>query len=242
METEILINSEVAPKATRVALAAVSSHGAVNNCKRYLSEGDRDVFTGRGFGVDYQIEPNNVTIAHLEAVRQLGMRRNIFPDEQAEAFAKVTSVSETLCLITDTPLREMPDYIAHGVEHSSKSVTCCAWKAADALWYELPRVAQFGGLVSRSKLLARLRPDTFPVYDGVVGTALGIGDGRRLRYSIWGTFQAVVQDSNVWEYLVQIRDQINYDLKGNPYLEGVTPLRVLDIVLWMDFRRHLYVK
>ena len=228
--------NEAAPNAKTGALQAVSDKGAFKLCKRYFGNTGRDVFTGREFGLEYQFEPNIVTADHLTAVQRLSMKRNIFPKEQAAAFAKIPRVFELLALISDAPLREMPNYLAHSVEHQGGDVACCEWGPPDALWQEMKRVNQFGGLVTRSKLLARMRPNLIPIFDGVVGTALGIRVDGKIQYSIWGTFQEVVSDDEIWSYLVYVRGRLFAELTGRKYLEGVTPLRVLDVILWMASR------
>ncbi len=95
---------------------------------------------------------------------------------------------------------------------------------ADSLWRLLEH--QDGvGWVTAGKLLARKRPSLIPVYDDVVRCAFGRPK------EIWKALhKALRQDEGTFKTTLE-------DLKkraGVP--EEVTPLRVLDVALWMHHR------
>ena len=230
--------NEVAPRAERVAYDAVRVAQALANCKQYLFTIGSNGFSGRAFCVGFTKTPNVISVADLESLKTLSVARNINAPHQAEAFARRPRVATLLSLIADTPIRDMPDYVHHSAQHAKDDEGCCTWGPVDRLWYEVAHVNQFGHYVVRSKLLARKRPALIPIYDDYVGRALGIGTMTRLDYSLWGTMQAVVQSERVWSKLTAIHDALSTSHSENPNLEGVTPLRALDIILWMKYRNR----
>jgi hypothetical protein len=97
---------------------------------------------------------------------------------------------------------------------------------ADGVWRLLE--SQCGvGWVTAGKLLARKRPALIPVYDDVVRCAFGQPQ------NIWKALhEALRQDDGIFR--TTLEDLIKR--AGIPV--KVTPLRVLDVTLWMRHRSH----
>jgi hypothetical protein len=96
---------------------------------------------------------------------------------------------------------------------------------ADAAW-RLLRARTGMGWVTTSKLLARKRPQLIPVYDTVVRCAFGELDWW------WRWLDAAfAEDGGALPLrLSALRDANGVD-------PAVTPLRVLDVIVWMSHRR-----
>jgi hypothetical protein len=76
------------------------------------------------------------------------------------------------------------------------------------------------GPTTASKLLARKRPQLVPVFDSVVGAALGGIDDH------WRRVHAIVREPETVDRLQAIRD-------GAAVGEDISLLRVLDVAIWM---------
>jgi Family of unknown function (DUF6308) len=81
------------------------------------------------------------------------------------------------------------------------------------------------GWVTAGKLLARKRPSLIPVYDGVVRCALGWPK------DFWQALRDTLRQDNGW-FRAAVEDRMK--LAGIP--PAITPLRGLDVVLWMHHR------
>ncbi|GAB3349555.1 hypothetical protein GCM10027300_12740 [Modestobacter lapidis] len=92
---------------------------------------------------------------------------------------------------------------------------------ADLAW-QLLRKPKGMGWVIVNKLLARKRPQLIAVYDGVVSCAFGCPPG------LWSWLQPLfaARDGALPDLLAWQRDAA-----GVP--EAVSPLRVLDVIIWM---------
>ena len=93
---------------------------------------------------------------------------------------------------------------------------------ADVAWTLLEEPHGMGWVIT-NKLLARKRPRLIPVYDGVVRCAFGKPDG------LWSLLLTLFADGRLEESLTHVRSTA-----GVP--ETVTPLRVLDVIVWMRHR------
>ncbi|WP_052956835.1 DUF6308 family protein [Mycolicibacter heraklionensis] len=98
---------------------------------------------------------------------------------------------------------------------------------ADRLWKlcrpDGARWKHFGP-VTTSKLLARKRPRLLPIYDSVVGAQYGLKDARGLWF---GMREALLADNRrLHNHAVELH-------RAADLPETVTPLRVIDIVVWM---------
>jgi hypothetical protein len=96
---------------------------------------------------------------------------------------------------------------------------------ADAAW-RLLRARTGMGWVTTSKLLARKRPRLIPVYDNVVRCAFGELD----RWWRWLDAGFAEDGGALPRRLTALRDATAVDA-------SVTPLRVLDVIVWMRHRR-----
>ncbi|OBH19502.1 DUF6308 family protein [Mycolicibacter sinensis] len=81
------------------------------------------------------------------------------------------------------------------------------------------------GPVTTSKLLARKRPRLVPIYDSVVRDQYGLPDSRGL----WSGMRAALQadDRRLHRHAEMLRRRADLP-------DTVTPLRVIDIVVWMQ--------
>ena len=84
------------------------------------------------------------------------------------------------------------------------------------------------GEVTTSKLMAAKRPDLFPIYDQHVAGALGIPDNR-----YWKPWQDFMR-SDSGKAAVEIVRAIATELG----IAGVSDLRLLDIIIWMQAHGH----
>jgi hypothetical protein len=79
------------------------------------------------------------------------------------------------------------------------------------------------GWVITNKLLARKRPQLIPVYDGVVHCAFGKPTG------LWNWLLAMFATGELEQLLMSVRAAAGV-------AETVSPLRVLDVIVWMHHR------
>lgn len=78
------------------------------------------------------------------------------------------------------------------------------------------------GRTRASKLLAAKRPHLIPIYDSVVGDALGIGDNN----DDWAAWRAVLAEPSTRGEVAEVRDAV-------AAAAHLSLLRTLDIVIWM---------
>jgi hypothetical protein len=79
------------------------------------------------------------------------------------------------------------------------------------------------GWVITNKLLARKRPRLLPVYDGVVRCAFGFPPG------LWNWLLQMFADGQLEKHLLAARERAGISAE-------VSPLRVLDVIVWMRHR------
>ncbi len=93
---------------------------------------------------------------------------------------------------------------------------------ASELWWVLRDIDGFGQ-TRTSKLLARKRPRLIPIYDSVVSAELGLKSSLHH----WDLMRDLVTQDGcaLWERAERIRSDVGLD-------DTVTPLRVIDIILW----------
>jgi hypothetical protein len=104
-----------------------------------------------------------------------------------------------------------------------------AGSAASKLWSVLRRGNDGMGRTRTSKLIAAKRPRLIPIWDSFVERATGLDTS-----DYWRQFQSVLttDDYAVWEWLTDVRD-----LATN-VPNGVSNLRILDVLLWMTVNRQ----
>jgi hypothetical protein len=95
---------------------------------------------------------------------------------------------------------------------------------ADSLWRLLDHEDGVGW-VTAGKLLARKRPALIPVYDGVVRCAMGWPK------DFWAALRAALRQNN-GQLLAEIDDL----MKRAEVPSAITPLRGLDVAVWMHHR------
>jgi len=89
--------------------------------------------------------------------------------------------------------------------------------------------------VTASKLVARKRPDLFPVRDRVVCGYLGILSLNN-RVKDWVVFRHLMQDQNIQSHLSSLSERVHEAASGVPIKLDSEPLRLLDAALWMHAR------
>lgn len=104
---------------------------------------------------------------------------------------------------------------------------------ANQLWRLLKRPKNNGiGATKASKLMARKRPNLFPVYDKWVKAALG----RKNADGFWKTYRELVlidiDGKPLHEHLQQLVDELSLPRE-------VTPLRACDVILWYSTNPRL---
>lgn len=118
-------------------------------------------------------------------------------------------------------LAEIPTHVALGTPAALSQIEDGGH--ADRAWHMLDHVDDVG-YVTAGKLLARKRPRLVPVYDGVVKCAYG-----RPKHP-WQWLHEHFKDGTLPDKLVAVRDQA-----GVP--NAISPLRVLDVIVWMRHHR-----
>ncbi|HEY9389216.1 MAG TPA: DUF6308 family protein [Mycobacteriales bacterium] len=188
-----------------------------------LPAGEQPAFTGGRFdflggGGDRPESQDTMTATDLVAVQLLGVD---IPGEAALGLLEGRLGVEIAGYLSQIDPR-----IELGSDAASELIR--PGGAADAAWRLLE--ARDGiGWVTASKLLARKRPRLVPVYDRVVRCALGA-------------------PGHFWEYLHhalradqgRLRTRLEEVRQQADLPEATSPLRVLDVVLWMRHHRsHL---
>ena len=89
--------------------------------------------------------------------------------------------------------------------------------------------------VAASKLLARKRPDLFPVRDRVVCGYLELMSLKNYRKD-WVVFRHLMQNETIQSHLAKLPVEIETAARGRSLDVDVEPLRLLDAALWMYAR------
>lgn len=217
------IDDGVYDKAIAVAVSALNDEGTPARLAEYY---DRNTnYAGATFAGLQPASASEITATDLLAVTTLGVSigdhaiRRFLEDDQTRH-----DVSAALAALPEKPLEEVTD----------------AEFVPMAELYELvknilasPDAKTFNSWVTASKIVARKRPDLFPVRDNVVCTSLGI---MKLNYylSDWRVFRCLMRDSEVTSLLLKLPGRINTQ-RGERAVDFAkeTPLRLLDAALWM---------
>ena len=228
--------SGIAPKAILNAAAKTDPASRASVCEEYLvGLGGVGPFRGSAFHVGHTASPNALVQSDLDALKALSMGRNV-RSGQLQSF-KSLGIDGALVALPSMPLEAMPSRLDHEADNCSCALSepdDCGWGACDHAWSLVRSVNQFHRLVAPSKLLARKRLSLFPIYDERIASALEIGTGRSARYSIWATFQAVIQDEGVCSNLNSILASLTNAHPSVPAVDQLTLLRLLDVCLWMS--------
>jgi Family of unknown function (DUF6308) len=199
-----------------------------NVCAAYLLGDDSELpFRGRNFHIGHAANPDEFTQVDLFSLKALSVGRNLrvgqFDELRNEGCNGILAKIKKSWI-----LEKMPDYLTHQNADPATGKPSL-WNDCETLWVAVKNVNQFGGLVVRSKLLARKRPNLFPIIDDRVVKALGLNKGS----SYWGTFQAVMRDDEVSKNLDEIWGELMHKAPQDPAIQDLTRLRILDICLWM---------
>lgn len=161
---------------------------------------------------DEESTANEVTPADLVALATLSVEVKgvaaialLGPELKPQITELLAAIPQTLSLVD-------PD-AARMVDAGSK---------ASELWRLVRTVPGFGP-TRASKLLARKRPLLLPIYDSIIRTQLGLKDSR----GHWALMRDLVTRDGgaLYERAKRIRETAGLDAT-------VTPLRIIDIVLW----------
>lgn len=214
---------EAAQKAIAIARDALAdSHTPQRLARYYCRETGYAGSTYAGLG---RFEPFAITAEDLLAVTTLSVSIGSRPIRR---FLEDTSVQRRVA----RHLRELPDESLQNVDDSGQ--------APMSRFYEFvketlatPGAKYSDRWVTASKIVARKRPDLFPVRDNVVRKALKIlryGD-----YTIdWPIYQRIMLDEEISQLLNDLPDRIGEAAHGKPVdVVNETPLRLLDAALWM---------
>jgi hypothetical protein len=228
-----------APGAVQAALSATNPRRrGLTLCERYLIGQHRQrrrPYNGATFHEGWMNSPNVITTADMQSLKALSIGRVVRRGgAQLRAFGHCGVNTALGAVPVGASLRTFVLYSTHCLGRCScaNGQPCCWAPCLDA-WNAVRTVQGFGSLVAPSKLLARKRLGLFPIYDARIARRLHIGTGQRNNYSIWATFQKVVQDDRVWANLTTILTTLRQHHPEVPTIQGLTELRVLDICLWM---------
>ncbi|MBB3750387.1 hypothetical protein FHT44_002848 [Mycolicibacterium sp. BK634] len=182
----------------------------------------------------YGLRPNGMpryTGAHFEIVTALNEDPNTLApaDFVAVSLLSVNVSKEAVIrlLADDTAaditrlLRAIPADVAIVDAPSDLLATA---SPAGQLWEHLRFGRDGVGPTTTSKLLAAKRPQLLPIWDSFVEQATGLGTE-----DYWRKFQSVLiaDDRRIWNWLTELKSEISTVPKV------VSPLRILDVVLWM---------
>ena len=201
---------------------------------KYFGRGKRDPFTGSRFetiGGNWN-QPETLycfTPADLVALATLSVSVSGKAATEILSGPFQREASEILCQID--PDLDITDNAADDQLRNSDSAANRLWKlfrpSKDS---GQPNVDDFGQ-VRTSKLLARKRPALLPIYDSVVATVLGLSGSR----DHWSLMRDIMTADGcaVREQAEKLRVEARVD-------DTVTPLRIVDIVLWMHGKEQGY--
>lgn len=158
-------------------------------------------------------DPNTLDTADFVAVSLLSVNVpkeaviRLLADEATEAITRQLRV-----IPTDVAIVDADSDILTGDSPAGK------------LWDYLRFGRDGVGPTTTSKLLAAKRPRLLPIWDSFVEQATGLDTKN-----YWRKFQSVLtaDDRRIWNWLIELKAAI-------PIIpDAVSPLRVLDVVLWM---------
>lgn len=218
------IDDEVFDKAIAVAVSGLNDEGTPARLAEYY---DRNTnYAGATFAGLQPASASEITATDLLAVTTLGVSigdhaiRRFLEDDQTRH-----DVSAALAALPEKPLEEVTDdeFVPMAELYELVKSTLAS-----------PDAKTFNSWVTASKIVARKRPDLFPVRDSVVCTNLGI---MKLNYylSDWRVFRCLMRESEVTSLLSRLPERIN-TRRGERAVDFATetPLRLLDAALWMS--------
>lgn len=201
------------------ALAAISDEEALGHLTRYFGIGE---WVGREFdGAHFESfgnpVPEKLTAEDLLSVACLSIHvparaaLDVLGKQENEISTHLAAVPSDAAL-EDIPFDEHEEYFGDT-------------SSAMALW-RLLRTHHGVGATTASKIMARKRPALVPIYDSVVGKAVGFPNSD-------GTWRA-------WHHAFATEAEFISrlgSLRGRAGLEQISLLRILDVTLWMHGTR-----
>ena len=180
------------------------------------------VFTGASFELIGQDDtaPFEITAADLVALSTLSVPVGSYAAIELMSREFRADATRLLKLIPVGAAIDDADAMKHLAENGASP--------AAQLWSRISAVYGMGA-VSTSKLLARKRPALIPVYDNVIDTQLNLSGVA----AMWSRFHEWVNRQQDGSTLIDYARQLAVRGSLPAY---VTPLRVIDVVLWMDGR------
>jgi len=184
---------------------------AMSSLKAYFF---KHAYTGSSFETFCGKEPNKFTAEDIVAVSMLSV--NIPPSASRWILGDGQKLLTKLLLDVDKNL---------SIEDPKADLT--KGKAAWALWNEIH--SRWGiGETMASKLLAAKRPLLFPIFDQHVAKALQISPKR-----YWAPWQTYIRSEDG-----KRSKQIAVTMAKNLGKPNLSPLRILDVVIWMQQHGH----
>jgi Family of unknown function (DUF6308) len=178
----------------------------------------KHAFTGSSFEKFCDKDPDNFTAKDIVAVSMLSVNippsasRWILGDGQKSLNLLLQDIEENLSI--DSPMADL----------TKGSTAWNLWKEIHELWGV--------GETKASKLLAAKRPFLFPIYDQHVAKALQLSPD-----DYWQPWQKFMQREDGIKATKIVR-QLAKSL-DKPHL---SPLRLFDIVIWMQQHGHTFIK
>lgn len=216
------VSKDTVATAIKKTVIALTSKSTVDDLAEYynpLSDYAGATFAG--------LEPNNpskVTAADLLATSTLNVK---FPVRAVRSLLQETTTTDEL----SSRLQALP-------QSSLETATAADFAPMTDFYDYAKRLLSKSNVVSpnpwvtTSKLVARKRPDLFPVRDRVVCKYLGInklGDARK----DWVVFRELMNTPRIQEELDLLPTKIQEQAGSDPLKLDHEPLRLLDAALWM---------
>ena len=196
------------------ALAALELYFGGRYTGAWFDAAGRRTDPATGASIDH--EPNRLTIEDLLSLSLLDT-----PLRPAEML-DLAALNRGLDLLLGRIDRELTLAAAEPARQRQAS----PWGAADEAYWLL-RTVRGVGRTRASKILARKRPHLIPIWDRYVAEGLGIQSPD----SYWGVAQDVVIAHG--ERLHELRNELRSRHLDAGRMQGLSVLRVLDIVVWM---------
>jgi hypothetical protein len=177
----------------------------------------KQAFTGSSFETFCNSDPYNFTTLDIVAVSMLSVNippsatRWILGEGQTSLNHLLQKIDEKLAI--DSPLADL----------TKGSDAWKLWKSIHSLWGV--------GETKASKLLAAKRPHLFPIYDQHVAKALHLSSDKY--WEPWQQFMRSEGGIKAVSIVKQFANEINQP--------QVSPLRLLDIVIWMQQHGHRFI-
>jgi hypothetical protein len=177
----------------------------------------KNAYTGSCFETFRSDDNNNYTAQDIVAVSMLSV--NIPP-----------SASRWILGAGKQRLNELLKGIDETLSIDNTAADLAKGSTAWKLWNEIHSLSGIGE-TKASKLLAVKRPSLFPIYDQHVAKALKLSP--HVYWEPWQSFMQSEDGKKATKIVTQLADSLG---KGD-----LSPLRLLDIVIWMQQHGHKFI-